>query len=766
MNCSLCPATAPARSKRRRPPARSEQPRPPARSERQRRRTCAAFIAFSTVLFTGACGPGSNTNDAGNLLVITIDTLRADRLGAYGYAGAETPAMDRLASEGVRFSHAVTAAPTTLPSHATIFTGMTPPRHGVRDNAAGVLPAAALTLAEQFRGSGFNTGAFVSAFVLDSRWGLLQGFDVYDGTPVAPGEAPASPQESERIGEQTTQAALTWIESQRGENWFAWVHLFDPHAPYVAPEPYRSRYAADPYDGEVAYTDSLIAEIRARLESLGMWADTTVILTADHGEALHEHGEPAHGFFLYESTLRVPLIVRLANNATGEGFSAAAGRGAVVDTAVGVVDIFPTVAELWGFDASDPVEGRSLVPALQGASIDTVPIYSETMLPELYFGWHSLRAITAGDHKFIEAPCEELYDLVADPGEANNMADAQPARAGELRDQLVAMVERSEAGAIDGGATMDPDRIAALRSLGYLGVGGSSDNGDLADPKDKIEVYAAMMAALGEWQAGKIEEALRIIDEQIVADPAFAGAVHFRGVILAGSGRYAEAATAFERARDADPEHAPPPRGSRAGPRLPGDGRLGPWRRGAAWTDGAGAARRRSALGARRYLAAGRALGRGPYASGRRAGARRRGGQDALRHRSRRVVASRQRRSGAGGFRKRPRTGAVLTEPELSEGCGAATARTSGRVTCRLCQRNSAPTAPLPGAVQSSAAAGRPGSASRRSNCGAAAGAGGEPRRAPASPGRSFFSPSPWPTAATPPIYPKPKASPWPASAS
>ena len=464
--------------------------------------------------------------------------------------------MDRLASEGVRFSHAVTAAPTTLPSHATIFTGMTPPRDGVRDNAAGVLPAAALTLAEQFQGSGFSTGAFVSAFVLDSRWGLSQGFDVYDGTPVAPGEMPAGPQESERIGEQTMAAALTWIESQRGENWFAWVHLFDPHAPYVAPEPYRSRYAADPYNGEVAYTDSLIAHMRARLELLGMWADTTVVLTADHGEALHEHGEPAHGFFLYEPTLRVPLIVRLADNATGEGSSAAAGRGTVVETAVGIVDIFSTVADLWGFDASDQVEGRSLVPALQGASINTVPIYSETMLPQLYFGWHGLRAVTVGDQKFIEAPREELYDLAADSGEEINLVDLQPARAGEMQDQLVAMGERSAAGAIDGGATIDPDRIAALRSLGYLGVGGASDTDDRADPKDKIEVYAAMMAALGEWQAGNTEEALRIIDEQIAAAPAFAGAVHFRGIVLAGSGRYAEAAAAFERALDVDPGHA------------------------------------------------------------------------------------------------------------------------------------------------------------------------------------------------------------------
>jgi len=533
----------------------------------------AVLISLATLLFTGACGGGDDpapVADGPNLLLITIDTLRADRLGVYGYESIETPAIDRLAGEGVRFERAVTAAPTTLPSHASILTGATPPRHGLRDNAAGVLAPAATTLAEKFQERGFQTGAFVSAFVLDARWGLSQGFDVYEGPPVAPGEAPASPQQAERRGDASMAAALRWLEVQEGA-WFAWLHFFDPHAPYRAPEPYASRYPNDPYDGEVAYTDSLIATLRARLEELGMWENTTVILTSDHGEALGEHGEPAHGFFLYEPTLRVPLIVRLAEAGHPDGPAgfrpaggdSAAGAGAggragtVVDTSVALIDIYATVAELWGFEPGGDSEGRSLVPALRGEDLESVPIYSETLLPRLYFGWHDLRAMSDGAEKFIAAPREELYDLVEDPGETSNLADDTPERVDDLRDELEVWIASSEAAAIGSeAAANDPDRLAAVRSLGYLGVGGADANADLADPKDKIEVYAAMMLALGAWELGDTEQALAIIDEQIAADPEFAGAAHFRGIVLAGSGRYDEAAEAFERALEIDPEHA------------------------------------------------------------------------------------------------------------------------------------------------------------------------------------------------------------------
>jgi len=532
-----------------------------------------AFIALGALLFTGACGGdgassgGSGSASGPNLLLITIDTLRADHLGAYGYADAATPAIDRLAGEGVLFGHAVTAVPTTLPSHASILTGATPPRHGLRDNAAGILAPEARTLAEAMRDRGYRTGAFVSAFVLDARWGLAQGFDVYDGPPVAPGESPASPAEAERRGDATLDAALAWLQDGGDAPWFAWIHLFDPHAPYAAPAPFGDRFAAAPYDGEVAWTDSLIARLRQQLEQQGAWDDTTVILTADHGEALGEHGEPAHGFFLYEPTLHVPLIIRPAaggavarrdsrGSATVVRVATGAPQGGtVVQTSVALIDIFPTVAELFELDAGSAVEGRSLVPALHGEPLAIVPIYSETLLPRLYFGWHDLRAITDGEEKFIEAPREELYELGADPAEQTNLAQDLPDRTDDLRAVLEDWIASSEAGAIGAEvAADDADRAAGLRALGYLNVGGGGAG--LADPKDKIEVYAAMMLALGAWELGDTERALAIIDEQIAADPDFAGAQHFRGLVLAGSGRYEEAAAAFERALEIDPEHA------------------------------------------------------------------------------------------------------------------------------------------------------------------------------------------------------------------
>ncbi len=523
-----------------------------------RERSQIVFIALGALLFTGACGGNGVSGGAdANLLLITIDTLRADRLGVYGNDAVETPEIDRLAAEGVRFARALTSAPTTLPAHATILTGASPPRHGLRDNAAGVLSPAAHTMAEAFRSAGYRTGAFVSAFVLDARWGLSQGFDVYEGPPVAPGEAPAGPSEAERNGAATIESALGWLEGAGDEPWFAWIHLFDPHAPYAAPEPFGSRYAATPYDGEVAYSDALVARLRARLEELGAWSNTTVVLTSDHGESLGEHGEPAHGFFLYEPTLRVPLIIRPAGAVDAEPGSQAPPRGIVVETTVALVDVFPTVAELWRLDSGNDIEGRSLVSALQGESIDMVPVYSETLVPRLYFGWHELRAMSTDEEKFIAAPREELYDIRRDPAEEDNLVDDRPERADDLRDALDEWVDNSESGAIGVDAdAADPDRFAALRSLGYLGVGGAADGAELADPKDKIDVYAAMMRALGAWELGDTEAALGIIDEQIVADPEFAGAQHFRGLVLAGNRRYDEATAAFERALEIDPGHA------------------------------------------------------------------------------------------------------------------------------------------------------------------------------------------------------------------
>jgi arylsulfatase A-like enzyme/Tfp pilus assembly protein PilF len=509
----------------------------------------AGAVALAAVACAGPTGESGNTAASGNLLLVTVDTLRADRLGAYGYDAIETPHVDRLAAEGVRFDRAYTTAPTTLPAHLSLLTGMTPRRHGIRENGGGTLRSSAVTLAERFRDAGFATGGFVGAYVLDARFGVAQGFDVYIGSGGAADGTPAAAEQTERRGDEVVDDAIAWIETRRQRHWFAWVHLFDPHAAYAAPEPFGSRYDAEPYDGEIAWVDALVGRLRGALEGTGAWANTTVVFTADHGEALGAHGEPTHGFFLYEETLRVPLIVRPADAWDG-GFTA----GATFATPVGLIDVLPTVAELWGLPTSDEVEGRSLVAALRGEELPAVPLYSETILPRSSFGWADLEAVVEGDDKYIEAPRPELYDLRSDPAERDNLASERSERAGELRARLDAWIEATEAAAPAAGVT-DSETLASLRSLGYVAGSGVEERHDLPDPKDRIDTYVNLINALAAWRDGDPEGALELLDEEIRADPQLAGAWYYRGLVLASEEDLPGAAEAFDRAWDAHPGH-------------------------------------------------------------------------------------------------------------------------------------------------------------------------------------------------------------------
>jgi len=501
-----------------------------------------------------ACGAPQTSSAPPNLLLITIDTVRADRIGAYGYAAAQTPAMDLLAAEGIRFAQVTAPAPTTLASHATIFTGLAPPSHGVRDNAANGLGATADTMAEAFRAAGYSTAAFVGAYVLDAGRGLAQGFDVYNGVTF-PGPSPTNLQEAERRGDFVVDAALPWFSAQQGP-WFAWIHLFDAHAPYAAPEPFGSR-ADDPYDGEILWLDAIIGGLRTQLEGAGRWENTTVVLAADHGESLGEHGEPTHGFFIYEATTRVPLIIRPADVLDAEDTGAdAMARGSVVETPVGLIDLFPTIADMQGLEAPAGLQGRSLTPALHGKSLEVVPIYSETLYPLLQFGWQDLRAITLGSDKLIEAPATELYDLSTDPGELDNIAAGSDRQIDALRAAMAPWIEPDFTTDAAAGVTTDPEQLAALRALGYMAVARASGDGEaLPDPKDKIATFQQITTAMGLWRAGDTPQALDVIDTLIAAEPEFAGAHHFRGLVLSGSGDDESAAAAFERALELDPEH-------------------------------------------------------------------------------------------------------------------------------------------------------------------------------------------------------------------
>lgn len=413
-----------------------------------------------------------------NVLLITIDTVRADHLGAYGYTKGATPAIDRLAREGVRFADATSQAPLTGPAHAAILTGQYPARLGVRDNASTPIPAGTSTLATMFKGRGYRTGGFVGAFILGPEYGFAQGFDTFDAT-FARFNAGMKLQ-AQRRGGEVTDAALKWIRGD-SHQFFAWVHLYDAHAPYDAPAPFRARFAAAPYDGEVAYVDSCIAKIVAALEQSGQLERTLIAVVADHGEGLGDHGEAEHGLFLYESVLHVPWIMRLP------GHDAA---GSVVKTQVRAIDVLPTLAAIAGV-TPPKTDGTSVVPFYKvpggAAPRDPAPSYAETFYPKWHFGWSELKSVRVGDWKYIDAPKPELYDMRADAGEARNAIDARGPLAGGLSAELGKIQTGFGAAAtVTDAPQPDPETLARLRSLGYVGIASPSPGVRGPDPKDMV----------------------------------------------------------------------------------------------------------------------------------------------------------------------------------------------------------------------------------------------------------------------------------------
>ena len=429
--------------------------------------------------------PAGVSRDALNIVVITLDTTRADRIGAYGAKGVETPALDRIANEGVLFEQAVAVAPLTLPAHSSIFTAKFPPEHGVRDNGGFFLGAEQVTLAELLKSRGYRTGAFVSAYVLDSKWGLDQGFDAYvDDFDISPTRG-ASLSATQRPANEVVDKALPWMDGAAGAPFFAWLHLYDPHAPYRPPEPFESRYKDHPYNGEIAFTDSQIQRLITHLQSSGVYDRTIIAVMGDHGESLGDHGESAHGFFIYNSATHVPFMIRTPFSAT---------RGRRVTDPVRAVDLMPTVLDLLGVRHPDGLSGVSLVPLMTGATRElALDAYSEAMYPLHHYGWSDLRALRAGRYKVIDAPRPELYDLEHDPAEATNLfAERQP-----LGDRMIAQLRSMEARFRTTVAELpapdvDPEARERLAALGYVGsfVANASDpRTGRADPKDKIGLF-------------------------------------------------------------------------------------------------------------------------------------------------------------------------------------------------------------------------------------------------------------------------------------
>jgi arylsulfatase A-like enzyme/Flp pilus assembly protein TadD len=445
-----------------------------------------------------ACAPKTPPapRAARNLVLVTIDTLRADRLGAYGNTTVATPNLDRLAREGAMALHASVQVPLTRPSHVSLLTGLYPAEHGIRDNVSPPLRPGVPLLAEILQRRGFRTGAFVSSIVLSKQSGLGRGFDTYSDRFEIGDDDARFLNTIQKRGDTTVAEAAAWLRQPGSERRFAWVHLYDPHDPYEPPEPYATRYAGRLYDGEVAWSDDLVGRLDAVLAETGRRDDTLIVVTADHGEGLDEHGEAVHGFFVYETTLHVPLIVRGPRVTPGTN----------VQGVTRSIDVMPTVLDLLGLaDATPKVSGRSLAPALTGKALSDEPTFAESLTPLIHYGWSDLRALRDGRWKYILAPRPELYDLDRDPGELKNLVDEEPKRARAYRsgiEQQLRLEQAARRGAESANATLPPDMLEKLGALGYVSGGVSAERASGADPKDKIEEYKTLNTLMREGLVG------------------------------------------------------------------------------------------------------------------------------------------------------------------------------------------------------------------------------------------------------------------------
>ena len=486
-----------------------------------------------------------------NVLLVTIDTCRADRLGSYGFTLARTPQLDRLAREGVRCENVAAVAPITLPSHASILTGLLPPAHGVRDNGTYALGADAVTLAERLKAAGYSTHAIVSALVLNRRYGLDQGFDSYDDDLWSE-DAPRLFLIRDRPARKTADRFLAWLERWAREGkakpFFGWIHFFDPHQPYE-PEAQDRPLAPTPYDAEIAGVDRALGRVLDRLRADGLLDDTVVVVTADHGESLGEHGEKTHAVFVYDATVRVPLLVR---------FPRLLPRGRVYEGPVSSVDIVPTLLAVLGLPGGETTEGASLLPALRGeAPPPARPQYSESLLSEVGFGMAPLHAIRSGGIKYIRAPRPELYDLSADAKELVNLFDRERRRAALLDDLLGRTMDASARRAVAADASpMSKETMEALRSLGYLAPAGVAQSLSGMDPKDGMPLYAKLEDARHAAQERRWDESERLLREILAALPANVSARNVLALVLLRQERLAEAKAEYAVSLSQDPKQA------------------------------------------------------------------------------------------------------------------------------------------------------------------------------------------------------------------
>jgi choline-sulfatase len=529
--------------------------------------------ALAATLLCALCAACARPGARPNILLITLDTTRADHLGAYGNRLARTPNLDRLAASGVLFERAISAAPLTLPAHASLLTGRYPFAHGVRNNGSFTLGEATPTLATALHDAGYRTAAFVSAFVLDHRYGLARGFDRYDDRL-----------DLERRGGETTAAAGAWLTETAHDPrpFFLWLHLYDPHDPYEPPPPFAEAFHDHPYDGEIAYDDQQIGELLARLHALGADGSLIVAAAGDHGESLGEHGEATHGLFVYEGAIRIPMTIA--------GPRIPAGRR--VSGLVRGVDLAPTLLDAAGLPPLPQTDGRSLLPLAAGSGPGPEDAYAETYFPQLYMNWAPLRSIQDARWKFIDAPSPELYDLQRDRVETTNLAATEPARTATFRRAVVAAAGGSPPPAAT--ARIDRETAQKLAALGYLGAAATApdatDAASRPDPKAMVDVFnrlreanaairqrqfavaaraartvlardernafATMILARAEMEEGDYQAAAADYKRYAVLVPTSADAHHWRAICLSRLGEIDHAIAEEDAALALDPDDA------------------------------------------------------------------------------------------------------------------------------------------------------------------------------------------------------------------
>jgi arylsulfatase A-like enzyme len=426
------------------------------------RRASASLLIGSVLAMVvgGASCPGKPVPPAG-IVLITLDTTRADHLGCYGDASASTPNLDAFSKEAVRFDQAMTAVPTTLPSHATMFTGVYPPSHGVRYNGMFRLGDASVTVAERLHDAGFSTGAVPAAYPVFVKSGLSQGFDTYRDLFSEPGNAVLGPA-AERKAADVTRIGLEVIKAAGTKPFFVWLHYYDAHYPYEPPFPYSSKFREHPYDGEIAYVDAQLGELFSALRAQGLWDRTVILIAGDHGEGLFEHAEKMHSQLAYQTTLRVPLLVK------GTG----ATKASVIHEPVTLADVAPTILDLAGLPVPAGLDGISLKGALNGREPPRRALYFETLAGSLNFGWSPIEGMRRGKFKLIGSSDPELYDLDADPAETNNLYASDATTAADLQaaiDRTISQSSASASPAQETAAPLDPGALAQLASLGYIG---------------------------------------------------------------------------------------------------------------------------------------------------------------------------------------------------------------------------------------------------------------------------------------------------------